>query len=136
MRLDHVNYVAVLAAALAASVFGAIWYRVFITRWMDALGKTKEQLLPRGRQSLVAMAIAFVAELLMAAVLANLVPIMGPVSVLSGLMTSGACWLGFILTTIIVNNGYSGGPRGFTAVASWHWLGVLLIMGGVIGVFG
>jgi len=136
MLPNHVNYAAVVVAALAASLFGATWYRVFITRWMDALGKTREQLLPRGRQSLASLAIALVAELIMAAVLAHLIPIMGPVSVLSGLMMSGACWLGFVLTTITINNGYSGGLRGLPAVASWHWLGILLVMGGVIGAFG
>jgi hypothetical protein len=136
MLAHPVNYLAVLTAALVASAFGAIWYRVFITRWADALRTTREQLLPLGRQSLRSLAIAFVAELLMAAVMAHLVPTLGPVSVLSGLMMAGACWLGFVLTTVVVDNAYSGGSRGLPAVASWHWLGVMLVMGGVIGAFG
>ncbi len=71
MTAGHVNYVAVLVAAVAAWIFGAIWFRVFLTRWMDALGKTREQLLPGGRRPVGAMALSFIAELLMAAVLAH-----------------------------------------------------------------
>lgn len=82
------------------------------------------------------MALSFFAELLMAAVLAHVIPVMGGVGVLSGLLANGACWLGFVLTKIVVSNGYARGPPALVAVASWHWLGVLLVMGGVIGAFG
>jgi len=134
--MDHVNYVAVVVATIAAWAFGAFWYRAFITRWSDALGKTKDQILPGGRRPIRAMVVSFLAELVMAAVLAHLVPVMGPVSLLGGLFTAGACWLGFVLTILVVDNGYANDRPAFVSVASWHWLGVLLIMGGVIGAFG
>ncbi len=134
--IGSVNPVAVLVAALAAWVFDAIWFRVFLTRWMDALGKTREQILPGGRWRFGAMAVSFVAQLVAAAVLAYLVPIMGQVSVLTGLMTAGMCWLGFVLTSLVVNTIYARDGLAIVAVASWHWLGVLLVMGGVIGAFG
>jgi hypothetical protein len=135
MLAIHVNSVAVLVATLAAWVFGAVWYRAFVTRWMDALGKTKDEIMPGGRRSLAAMALSFAAQLLMAAVLARFIAAVGPVSVASGLLTAAFCWLGFVLTTVAVTNSYAQTGQALTAVASWHWLGVLLVMGGVIGAF-
>ena len=132
----NINILAIVAAAVAAWLFGAVWYRAFATRWMDALGKTKDQLMPGGRRSISSMVIVFVADLIMAAVLARLIPAMGPTSIASGLLTAGACWLGFVLTTIVVTNGYARNPSALSAVASWHWLGVLLVIGLVLGAFG
>ena len=67
----NINILAIVAAAVAAWLFGAVWYRAFATRWMDALGKTKDQLMPGGRRSISSMVIVFVADLIMAAVLAR-----------------------------------------------------------------
>jgi hypothetical protein len=131
----HVNYIAVFVATGAAWLFGALWYHGFVARWRDALGKTKEQL-PDGRQPFGVMVLSFAAEFVMAAVLAHLVAALGPVTIVAGVVTAGACWLGFILPTIIVTNGYTRSRFALIAVASWHWLGVLLVMGAVIGAFG
>jgi hypothetical protein len=132
----HMNYIAIVAAAVAAWLFGAVWYRAFATRWMDAQGKTKDQLMPGGRRSISIMAIVFGADLIMAAALSRLIPAMGPTTVASGLLTAGLCWLGFVLTTVVATNGYAGNPSALSAVASWHWLGVLLVIGLVVGAFG
>jgi len=134
--LANMNYLAIGASAVAAWLFGALWYRVFATRWSDALGKTKDQLMPGGKRSISSMVIVFAADLTMAAVLSRLIPAMGPTGVLSGLLTAGACWFGFVLTTIVVTNGYARNPSALSAVASWHWLGVLLVIGLVLGAFG
>jgi ABC-type Na+ efflux pump permease subunit len=136
MFIGHINYIAVIIAAIVAWIFSAVWYRVFLTRWLDAVGKTREQLLPGGRRGLHIMAISFLAQLLMAGVVAYFIPVMGRVSVLAGLLTAGLCWLGFVLTSIVINNGYARDRPALAVVASWHWLGVLLVMGGVIGAFG
>jgi hypothetical protein len=136
MLTAQVNYVAVLVAATAAWLFGVVWYSVFSGRWAAALGRAKDQLLPGRWQSAGTLAVSFVAELLMAAVLARLIAAMGPVSVAAGLSTAIVCWLGLVLTTIVVNNGYTRNRSALSVVASWHWLGVMLIMGAVIGAFG
>ena len=132
----NMNYLAIAVAAAAAWLFGALWFRAFATRWSDALGKTKDQLTPGGRRSAASMITVFLADLAMATALSRLIPAMGPTSVLSGLMTAGACWFGFVLTTIVVTNGYAHHPSALSVVASWHWLGVLLVMGLVLGAFG
>ena len=129
-----VNYLAVFVATVAGWLFGALWYYGFVSRWRDALGKTKEQL-PDGRQPFGVMALSFAVEFVMAAVLAHFIAALGPVTIAHGLLTAAACWVGFVLTTIIVNDGYTRNKLALIAVASWHWLGVLLVMGAVIGAF-
>ena len=131
-----VNYAAVFVAAVAGWVFGTIWHGVFIARWADALGKTEEQIALDRKQLVVTVMLSFVADFVMAAVLAHLIAAIGPVRITAGLLTAIGCWLGFVLTTIIVNNGYTRDSFALIAVASWHQLGVLLVMGAVIGAFG
>ena len=43
------------------------------------------------------------------------------------------CWFGFVLTTIVVNNAYSGRQVMLTAIDGAHWLGVLVIIGAILG---
>jgi hypothetical protein len=45
-------------------------------------------------------------------------------------------WAGFVLTTSIVNNAFSGRRYALTAIDAGHWLIVLVLMGVVIGGFG
>jgi len=131
-----VNYVPVLVAAVAGWLFGTVWHGVFISRWADALGKTEKQITLDRKQQIVTITLSFVADFVMAAVLAHLIAAIGPVRITAGLLTAIGCWLGFVLTTIIVNNAYTRNRFALIAVASWHQLGVLLVMGAVIGAFG
>ena len=45
-------------------------------------------------------------------------------------------WIGFVLTTIVVNNAYTFRSIRLTAIDAGHWLGVLLIIGGILGWMG
>jgi hypothetical protein len=45
-------------------------------------------------------------------------------------------WLGFVVTTIAVNNGFAGRKPALTDIESLHWLGVLVVEGLIIGAFG
>jgi hypothetical protein len=65
-----------------------------------------------------------------AAVLVQLVVALIPVTIVKGLLAR------FVLTTIIVTDGYTRSRFVLIALASWHWFGMLLVMGAVIGAFG
>jgi hypothetical protein len=135
LPLVSVNYFAVFVAAVAAWLFGVVWYYAFVARWREALGKTEEQL-PDGRQPISVLVLSFAAEFGMATVLAHFIAAVGPVTVWAGMVTATLCWFGFVLTTVIVTDGYTRSRLALIAVVSWHWLGVLLVMGAVIGAFG
>ena len=138
MNFAGMNYLAVIAAAVAAWLFGAVWYMALSKPWMAASGwKSEAEMLgPSGKVSPVPFAIAFVAELVMAYFLAGLIAHLGEVTVGSALITAFFVWLAFVITTLVVN--YQFGRRSWmlTAIDGGHWLGALLVMGLVIGLFG
>ena len=129
-----INYIAVLVAAVASWIAGAVWYGVLGKQWMAALGWSEAD---RPKSPPVGpLATTFVAELVMAALLAGLIGHFGQAGVRIGVITGALCWLGFVVTTIAVNNAFQKRPVKLTAIDSGHWLVVLLVQGVVIGLFG
>jgi hypothetical protein len=51
----------------------------------------------------------------------------------TGAIAGALCWLGFVFTTILVNNAYPGRKFMLTVIDSGHWLIVLIIIGGIVG---
>jgi len=132
-----INYVAVLCAAVAAWVFGAIWYMVLGSPWKAALGWTAEQIKTTQPQLPIGpMLVSFVAEVVMAAVLALFMHAFGRPTYARGAIVGAHCWLGFVVTSIAVNNAYQGRKPMLTVIDSGHWLGVLVIEGVVLGFMG
>ena len=130
----HVNCIAVLAAGAAAWVTGAVWYGVLGNAWVAALEKTKEQM--GGKMPIVPMILSFVADVVMAYVLAIAIATRGPVNIQMGACTAAILWLGFVVTTIVVNNAFAQRKVSLTIIDSGHWLAALLVAGIVIGAFG
>jgi Protein of unknown function (DUF1761) len=137
MAFAGINYLAVVVAAVAAWVLGAVWYRVLSTPWLAALGKTHADLAgPGGKpKSYVPFILVFVAELIMAWMLAGLLGHLGAVTVNNGVISGAFCWFGFVLTTIAVNNAFGGRKVMLTLIDAGHWLAVLVLMGAIIGAF-
>ena len=80
--------------------------------------------------------IAFLCQLFMAWMLAGVIGHLGDISVLRSLITAAFLWAGFVLTTMMVNHRFQSSPWSLTLIDGAHWLGVLLIMGLIIGLFG
>ena len=131
MAFAGVNYLAVLVAAVAGFAFGALWYGLLGKQWMAALGMTEQP-----KPSAVPFVTAFVAQLVMAWTLAGVVGHLGEVAVVRALITAGLLWFGLVLATMTVNHRFQGAGWSLTLIDGGHWLGVLLIMGLVIGLFG
>ena len=128
-----VNMLAVLVAAIAAFAFGAVWYTAFSKQWLAALGKTREQL----NVGFTPFIWSVVVELVMAFVLAVLIGnLPGGTTITTGLTVGLLAWVGFVATTLILNHRYEGLSWSLTILDSGHLLGVLLIQGAVIGLFG
>lgn len=135
--LAATNPLAVLIAAVAAWLFGSVWYMALAKPWMAALGKTKDQLMgPSGKPSPIPFVVSFLAEIIIAVVLSGIIWHAGPVTVANGLMTAFLAWFGFVLTTMAVNHGFGGARPLLTIIDAGHWLGVFLIQGAIIGAFG
>ena len=139
MDFAGMNYLAIFAAAAAGYAFGAVYYMTLGNAWMNALGKTKEDIMgPDGKGSALPFIIAAVAALVMAFVLAGTIGHLGQgqITLRNGVISGAFIWAGFIVTTIWVNHAYQGQSFRLTLIDSGHWLGVLLIQGAVIGLMG
>lgn len=132
------NWMPILVAAVAAWIFGAIWYGVLGKTWVAAQGETMDTLKAKNAgKSTAAKAAPFVisfgAELIMAWVLSGMLIHMGMASARAGLISGAFVWFGFVLTTIVVNNAYTFRSAKLTAIDAAHWLGVMLIIGAIVG---
>lgn len=132
MTFAGINYLAIVVAAVASWLLGAAWYSALGKHWMAALGKTKADLVPSPRP----FVIAFVAQLVMAWMLAGVIGHMGQVTTPNGLVSGAFVWLGFVITVLAVNHGFQGHKLDLTAIDGGHWLAVLLVQGAIIGAFG
>lgn len=128
------NLLAVLAAALAAFVAGAVWYGALSKQWLAAQGLKPED--AQMKPSLFAL--TFVCELFMAFVLSGLIFFRGAqtVTIGGGIATGLLVWAGFVMMTLIINNAYAFRSRQLTLIDGGHWLIVFVVMGAVIGWFG
>ena len=136
MTFAGMNYLAILIAAIAAFAWGAAYYMTLSKQWLAAVSTTREQL--GEKRSPVPFIITFVALIVMAWVLAGTLGHLGPgqVTLKNGIVSALFLWLGFVVTTVFVNNAYPGRKYSLSVIDSIHWLGVLVIQGAVIGGMG
>jgi hypothetical protein len=134
MDFSVVNWLAVVAAAVVAWLFGAAWYMGLSKPWLKAAKLDPATM----KRSAVPFVVSFVAELIMALVLTLVVGAItgGEPNPIAGLLFGFVLWLGFIATTLTVNHRYEGIGWALTLIDAGHWLGVMLIIGAVIGWFG
>jgi hypothetical protein len=142
MTFAGINYLAILIAAVAGWLSGAVWYTALGRTWVAAQGKTVEQFhaeqaAKKGTPAAwLPFALAFLADLVMAWVLAGMVGHLGTVTIRSAVISALFVWGGFVVTTMLVNYSFSGRRYLLTAIDAGHWLIVLLLMGLVIGWMG
>ena len=137
MQFAGMNVLAIVLAAVASFMFGWLWYGIlFSDAWLRACGKTREEM-HADNPSPTPFIISFVGLIVMACVLAGVLrhgP--GEITLVSGMITGAFVWLGFVATTLAVNNAFRGATPALTLIDGGHWLGVLLLQGAVIGWLG
>jgi hypothetical protein len=133
MNVMRMNYLAILIAAIAAWIFGAVYYGILGPAWQAALGTAPATSMPLGP-----MIISFAADLVMAWALAGMVGRLGAaqVTVHNAVIYAVTGWLGFAMTSMVVNNAFGGRSVPLTLIDGGHWLGVAVLMGVVIGWMG
>jgi len=128
----RINYIAVVVAAVAHFVLGAMWFTVFQKQWLAAIGKTMEQL--TGSPAL-GYVVAFACNLIMAGTLAWLIMLTGRTGLAGGLAMGGLLWLGFTGTTMATAFVFEGRTIEAFAVIAGYPLAGLLIMGAILGLW-
>ena len=132
MTFSGINYLAILVAAIAAFAWGAAYYMTLSKQWLAAVGRVEPNKSP------TPFIISFVALLVMGWVLAGTLGHLGAgqVTVKNGIISGLFVWLGFVVTTVFVNNAYPGRKYALSLIDSLHWLGVLVVQGAVLGAIG
>lgn len=133
-----INWVGVLVAWIVSWLVHGIWYMLFGRPWMRALGwTTGDMQADGGRRRMPAgpMIASLIAELVMTLMLAGIIGHMGGPAVIIGLVSGALVWLGFVVTTIAVNNAFQRRSLTLTVIDSGGWLAVLLVQGLVLGLF-
>jgi hypothetical protein len=140
MTFAGTSYFAILIAAVVAWLAGAAWYMSLSKVWCAALGLTPEQMEARRKEpgAFLPFIYVFVAELVMAWVLAGILGHLGTgqVTLRNGVISGAFCWLGFVITTILVNNSFARRDWRLLLIDGGYWLLVLLLMGAIIGWMG
>lgn len=136
MTFAGMNYLAIVIAAVAGFAFGAAYYMSLSKQWLAAVGKTKEDL--AGKRSATPFIVSIVALLVMAWVLAGTLGHLGPgqATLKNGIISALFLWIGFVATTVAVNNAFGGRKPMLSVIDGIHWLGVLVIQGAIIGAMG
>ena len=101
---------------------------MFSAPWRLAVGRSGP-LRPKPSQ----IAVSIVSQLVMAFVLGGIIGEMGPVTMEGGIVVGCVAWLGFVATSIAVNDSFAGSPLTLTMIDAGHWLVVLMLMGATIG---
>jgi Protein of unknown function (DUF1761) len=140
MAFAGINYLAIIVAAVAAWLAGAGWYMALGKPWMAANGMTQEQMEAcKGRPyAWLPFVLAFVGSLIMAWVLAGVLGHLGTgqVTVRNGIISGLFLWLGFVFTTMLVNNSFAMRKPMLLVIDGGYWVVVLILMGAIIGWFG
>jgi hypothetical protein len=144
MTFAGMNYLAIFVAAIAGWLTGAIYYTVLSRQWMEAQDKTVDEC--KAQQAALKgtvhfwlpFVLAFLADIVIAWMLAGVIGHLGPgqVTLRNGVISALFIGFGFVVTTMLVNNAFAQRRYALTLIDSGHWLADLVVIGAVIGAFG
>ena len=122
---------AILAAGAAGWIWGAIWYGVLSRPYQRALGLNPDDCKDK-KMPILPMVAAFVAALVMSAVLYQLLTNLGVLGVWPAMVAGFTVGVGFVLTTVLVNNMFQQKSFTLTVIDGAHWVLALVIEAAVI----
>jgi Protein of unknown function (DUF1761) len=138
MAFAGINYLAVLIAAVASWLVGAVWYMALAKPWLAAIGITAEQIHERrkGPGAFLPFVYALLANVIIAWVLGGLLGHLGQLTLRNGALSGLFCWGGFVFPTMLVNNRFAMRSPKLLLIDGGYWLVVLVLSGAIIGALG
>jgi hypothetical protein len=122
---------------IAALAIGTLWYSpmMFGPQWMKLMGMKKKDMKPSG--DMVPMMLGtLLAEMLMGYVLWSMMMMLGVAGPAMGAQLAFLLWLGFVVTTSLVNAIYAKTPMKLFLINVGYHLASLVVMGIVFGWLG
>ena len=128
--MEFINWWAVLVATALAFVLGGLWYGpIFGQAWMQAIGKTEQELQPTPAPFII----SFFTALLTAIVLAWLVKSLGITGWVEGAWLGLIVGVGFIATAMASDSAFCGWGVKLWAIQSGYRVLYSVIMGAILG---
>lgn len=136
----HVNYLAVILAAIASMLVGFLWYGpVFGKTWMKLKGLTKESLKAEQKKLGLYYGISFLLAMLMAFVLSHIIAFShhfyGYPWIQTGLTSAFWVWLGFVMPVQATAAIFSHKKWSLFGIDTGYQFVTLMIMGLLLGSF-
>ena len=141
MAFVTVNWLSIVLAAVAAWLFGGIYYSATSKFWLAAQGKTMEQCQAEqaaksGVAKVAPFIVVFVAEIIIAWALYGVLVHMNTFTLRGGVISAVLCWFGFVVTTLTSNYAFHGRRPMLSVIDSIAWLGAFVIIGAIVGWMG
>lgn len=130
----QINLLAVLVAAVAATVVGFLWYGpLFGKAWGEAIGHTPEKMAEAKKKDMTtAYVVNFIGALVMAYVLMSSLVVRHIVTAAPALTIGFWIWLGFIAFVLAGSVLWEGKPAKLYWINSLYYLVVLWVMALII----
>jgi len=141
MAFMTVNWLSILVAAVAAWLFGGIYYTSLSKYWLAAQGKTLEQCKAEqasktGLAKAAPFILVFIGEIIIAWALYGILAHMSAFTLRGGVISALLVWFGFVVTTMTANNAFGGRKPMLTIIDGAAWLGAFVIIGAIVGWMG
>lgn len=133
----EVNWIAIIIATIASNALGMAWYMGLSKQWQAATERTMAQMSRPGRAGAIPFVWGAICQLVMAYFIAMLTPQLFEGTTIYGAVLVGMhMWFGFTLTGMVLNHRYQNLSWRLTLIDGGYLLGVVIVQGVVIGLFG
>ena len=130
--LGDINYLAVLVAMIVQYAGGAVWYGILANPWLDAIGKTKEEIRDRG-DAWKSYLVGLVATVVTILGLAVVVEAAGADDILDGLVLGLITGVGIVATAMAAQYSFEGRPLKLYTINVGYPVVVLAFAGAILG---
>lgn len=124
---------AVIAAAIAHWLLGAVWFTTMKQQWLAGLGSTSEQLMSRGIPAWLPHVVTLIANCLLAYVIGWVILATGSQTLVRGIGVAAFLWLGIAASVFATELAFEAKPLSFFAIVAGYPLVGMMIMGAVLG---
>jgi uncharacterized protein DUF1761 len=134
--MRKVNWTAVIVAAVAHFVLGAVWFTVLKGPYMAGIGKTEEQMMQQvgGGPVIYPYIVALICNIVIARVLAQVIMATSTSpTTMHGMRVAFYAWGGFVATTFLTAYVFELRPVSLWLITAGYPLIGMLIMGGILG---
>jgi len=133
----HVNYVAVLVAAIAVFVLGWLWYSplLFYKPWMRARGMDPAVAMAGAKMPGGKLVVELLRCIVLAYVIARLVALLGISSWMGAVHFGFLLWIGFPVILLIGSMLWENTPPKVAAIHAGDWLVKMLVIPIIVSVW-